>query len=89
MLVADRHTRAVAGRAVRGCRNMSTKMSRIYKKNYSTVSGFSTTSQGTLQCLTGRDPHRSGYAIRASRIVAFLPLKIASACPVRICSGVT
>ena len=70
-------------------RNMSIKMSRVYKINHSIVSGFKTTSRVTLHCLTSRDPHRSGYARWASRIVAFLLLKIASACPVRICSGVT
>ncbi len=44
-------------------RNMSTKMSPVYKKNHSIVSGFKTTSRVTLHCLTSRDPHRSGYAM--------------------------
>ena len=43
-------------------RNMSIKMSRVYKINHSIVSGFKTTSRVTLHCLTSRDPHRSGYA---------------------------
>ena len=41
-------------------RNMSTKMSHYFKKNHSTLSGFRITSRRTFQCLTDREPHRSG-----------------------------
>ena len=44
----------------RQLRNMSTKMSHYFKKNHSTLSGFRITSRRTFQCLTDREPHRSG-----------------------------
>jgi len=55
---------------------MSTKMLWFYKKIHSSVSRVSNTSPRTLQYFTGRNSHRSGYTFRASRFVAFLPLKI-------------
>ncbi len=45
---------------LRQARNMSTKMSHYFKKNHSTLSGFRITSRITFQCLTGREPQRSG-----------------------------